>query len=100
MTFPTRIQMADCTTYHSIGNSLPGGAETPSRTLINPTLGKDGSVVISCQTTVVGGGSLSPDCRLTIPPDSGVGETEVRLGINGHPQTVILAETESPSGAR
>jgi len=96
ISFPTRIQLADCTTYHSIGPSLLSRCETPNRTLINPTLGKDG-LVSSCQTTVIGVGSLSPDCRLTITPDSGVGETEVRLDSNGHAQILMVGDPESLS---
>merc|ERR1712096_519003 len=38
ISFPTRLPV-DCTTYHSIGQTLPGRPDTPSRTLINPVLG-------------------------------------------------------------
>lgn len=105
ITFPVRLHIADCTTYHSIGTSLPSRAETPSRTLVNPILGSDGSVVQSCPHPAP---TLSPDCRLTITPDSGVGETEVtittigetevRLDSNGHIQTIVLPDPEGNRG--
>jgi len=101
ITFPTRIPLRECTTFHSIGQSLPSRPETPSRTLINPVLGPKGEPVVSSIPTTARG-SLSPDCRLTITPDestmlkqdtitpdSGVAETEVRLDTSGYPQTVI-----------
>jgi len=101
ITFPTRIPLMECTTFHSIGQSLPSRPETPSRTLINPVLGPKGEPVVSSIPTTARG-SLSPDCRLTITPDestmlkqdtitpdSGVAETEVRLDTSGYPQTVI-----------
>ena len=90
ITFPTRIPLTECTTFHSIGElyfqicrhsntvessakstagqSLPSRAETPSRTLINPVLGPKGEPIISSIPTTARG-SLSPDCRLTITPD-------------------------------
>jgi len=101
ITFPTRIPLTECSTFHSIGQSLPSRPETPSRTLINPVLGPKGEPVVSSMPTTARG-SLSPDCRLTITPDestmlkqdtitpdSGVAETEVRLDTSGYPQTVI-----------
>ena len=54
----------------SPGNSLPSRPETPSRTLVNPVLGRDGSVVVAIGPS---------DTRLTITPDSGVGGTEVTV---------------------
>ena len=80
------------------GNTLPSRPETPSRTLINPTLGGGGHITVgdsaraqstahsftvtSRSETVSGlSGSMSPDyrptthlpdCKITITPDSGV----------------------------
>ena len=98
ITFPTRIPLTECSTFHSIGEnftfhlctvecfqnlknqsrepsedstagqSLPSRPETPSRTLINPVLGPKGEPVVSSMPTTARG-SLSPDCRLTITPD-------------------------------
>jgi len=94
--FPTRVQLPDCTTFHSIGQSLPSRPETPTRTLINPVLGKDGAP--SCAAPP--GGSLSPECRLTITPDSGVALTEapaameVRLDSMGHPRSMVVVSDQ------
>jgi len=96
ISFPTRLTAPQSPTYQG-GQGLgleSVRAETPNRTLINPTLeGHKEGHVTSCQSTTVNG-SLSPDQRgLTITPDSGVGETEVRLDSNGHTQTVIQTVT-------
>jgi len=99
--FPTRLPLdfSDYSTIPRRSITSLGGTETPSRTLINPVLGKDGKEVVmtqhSCQSTLV---TTSPDCRLTITPDSGVGVTEVRLDLNGHAQTVIVCDHDSQGG--
>ena len=104
----------------------PSRPETPSRTLINPVMGGGGQVttadstraqstapsctVTSRSETVSGlSGSLSPDyrtvhspdCKVTITPDSGVTMmdkvaviSEVRLDNNGHAKTVMVAESD------
>jgi len=126
ITFPTRLPV-DCTTYHSIGNTLPTRPDTPNRTLINPVMGGGGQVAVtestraqstvpSCTVTsrseTVSGlsGSMSPDyrtphspdCKITITPDSGVTMmekvtmmSEVRLDNNGHTKTVMVADSDS-----
>jgi len=116
ISFPSRLPL-DCSTYHSIGHTFPSRPETPSRTLINPVLGVGGHVTtsVSASCTVTGdtqsgiSGSLSPDyrpgpqspeCKVTITPDSGVNMdkvtvvSEVRLDNNGHAKTVMVAETD------
>eukprot|EP00092_Neocalanus_flemingeri_P028463 GFUD01030907.1.p1 GENE.GFUD01030907.1~~GFUD01030907.1.p1 ORF type:complete len:477 (+),score=126.22 GFUD01030907.1:106-1536(+) len=126
ISFPSRLPL-DCTTYHSIGHTLPGRPDTPSRTLINPVLGGGQQVMVtasqaraqsasaSCEVTTrsdthsaalsgLSGSfspALSPDCRVTITPDSGVTMmdkvtvlSEVRLDNNGHAKTVMVAESE------
>jgi len=121
ISFPTRLPV-DCTTYHSIGQTLPGRPDTPSRTLINPVLGgvhcqvttsdtarAQSASVASCTVTTRSDTGLSgsvsptqsPDCRVTITPDSGVTMmdkvtvvSEVRLDNNGHAKTVMVAESD------
>jgi len=126
ITFPTRLPL-DCTNYHSLGHTVtPSRPDTPSRTLINPVMGGGGQVttadstraqstapsctVTSRSETVSGlSGSLSPDyrtqhspdCKVTITPDSGVTMmdkvamiSEVRLDNNGHAKTVMVAESD------
>ena len=110
-----------------VGNTLPTRPDTPNRTLINPVMGGGGQVAVtestraqstvpSCTVTsrseTVSGlsGSMSPDyrtphspdCKITITPDSGVTMmekvtmmSEVRLDNNGHTKTVMVADSDS-----
>jgi len=121
ITFPTRLPV-DCTTYHSIGKysdtpgttqhhpvPLPGHTQysrpdNPSRTLVNPVLGSGGKVLTASETvtrseTVSGVISLSPDCKVTITPDSMMDKvtmvSEVRLDSNGHAKTVMVSDPKS-----